>query len=455
MLETIREFASERLEASGEAEATHRAHAACFLAFAERHELSPFAPLVPGSQNVLAAERANLLAALRWLTSSGDRDGLVRLAAALGWFWWVSGEVRLGTEWLERARSLGEHAGSTTARMKVALAYAYLAFAANDYRRAETVYAEVHRRAVALGDARYEMIALSDLGNMNFLQGAHEEAVRRAREALTMARAQADPWLAAVGAAQALIHLGGTARELGRPRDAAASLEEALGLLRSAGDPHYTMHCLCYLGEVALDLGDPAGAGGHFHEALRFAMGFGYRRVVVRALAGLAGVAAGMGQVRLAATIFGAVERLRETTGITARSPADRAIQERAIAAARSALGEAAFSSAWAAGRALSPEQAVAEAMAVTAEATGAPPGGGARSPTISQPLTPRESEILCLLVAGHTDRAIAEALFLSVRTVEAHVARILAKLGVHSRTAAVAAALAAGLVEPHPPTPD
>ena len=66
--------------------------------------------------------------------------------------------------------------------------------------------------------------------------------------------------------------------------------------------------------------------------------------------------------------------------------------------------------------------------------------------------LTPREDDILRLLVAGQTDPAIAAALFISVRTVEHHVARIFAKLGVHNRTAATTAAIATGLVDPTPP---
>ena len=66
--------------------------------------------------------------------------------------------------------------------------------------------------------------------------------------------------------------------------------------------------------------------------------------------------------------------------------------------------------------------------------------------------LTPREGEILRLLAAGQTDPAIAAALFISVRTVEHHVARIFAKLGVHTRTAAATAAIATGLVDPTPP---
>jgi DNA-binding NarL/FixJ family response regulator len=121
-----------------------------------------------------------------------------------------------------------------------------------------------------------------------------------------------------------------------------------------------------------------------------------------------------------------------------------QAALEPAVTAARAALGEAAFAASWAAGRALRPEQAWAEALAPFASPAVAP--GGL--------LTPRETEILRLLATGETDPAIAAALFISVRTVEHHVAHILAKLGVRTRTAAVAAAIAAGLVAPgSPPT--
>ena len=97
------------------------------------------------------------------------------------------------------------------------------------------------------------------------------------------------------------------------------------------------------------------------------------------------------------------------------------------------------FAAAWAAGRTLDPGSAVAAALE--------PFLPFAASPVAS--LTPRESEILRLLAAGLTDPAIAAALFISVRTVENHVARIFAKLGVHTRTAAAAAAIASGLIAP------
>ena len=120
------------------------------------------------------------------------------------------------------------------------------------------------------------------------------------------------------------------------------------------------------------------------------------------------------------------------------------------MAVLRTALGEEGLQAAWSAGRGLALAGALAEMHALSPPAAAAP---GAVDRAGSQ-LSPREAEVLRRLAAGQTDREIADALFLSVRTVEHHVARIFAKLGVRTRTAAATAAVAAGLVDPTPPPP-
>jgi DNA-binding CsgD family transcriptional regulator len=148
-----------------------------------------------------------------------------------------------------------------------------------------------------------------------------------------------------------------------------------------------------------------------------------------------------------AARLFAAAERLRELTGLTQRFPLDHATYERAVADARVALGEQRFLRSWNEGRGLHVATAIAEVQSLAPSAD-----DGAGDDPVST-LSPRQVEILHLLAAGKTDPQIATTLFISVRTVERHVGAILARLDAPTRTAAVVAALATGLVpSPDPP---
>jgi non-specific serine/threonine protein kinase len=185
------------------------------------------------------------------------------------------------------------------------------------------------------------------------------------------------------------------------------------------------------LGNLARDQDDYARALALYREALDLGKRHPGTRVVTEVVEAVGIMAAAVGQAERAARLLGAAKAQRDRLGLRYRAKEDQTALENAVAAARAALEEPAFAAAWAAGRTLSPSQAVAEAHDAVVAPAGSPRGA----------LTPREAEILRLLAAGMTNPAIAAALFISVRTVENHVARIFAKLGVHTRTAAVAAA--------------
>jgi DNA-binding NarL/FixJ family response regulator len=112
------------------------------------------------------------------------------------------------------------------------------------------------------------------------------------------------------------------------------------------------------------------------------------------------------------------------------------------IASARAQLPEAAFAAAWAAGRALSADEAIAEALAL-AKAVAATP---VPAPAAPHGLTPRELDVLRLIAEGLSNREIGQRLSVSERTVESHVLRVLTKLHLSSRTAATAYAIRHGL---------
>ena len=149
------------------------------------------------------------------------------------------------------------------------------------------------------------------------------------------------------------------------------------------------------------------------------------------------------GAVRLSA----AAEAIQTRIGL-AVAPALRAKNERALAAARVALGEEAFASAWAAGGGLPLDRAVAEAQAVAVDAGRAAEADPdpRRPATAGGGLTPRELEVLRLVAQGLTNPRVAQELFLSPRTVDAHLNSVYGKLGVGSRAAATRFAVEHGL---------
>jgi DNA-binding CsgD family transcriptional regulator len=251
-----------------------------------------------------------------------------------------------------------------------------------------------------------------------------------------VARALDDQRLALGMASSALANLGVAARGQGRIADAAAYHQEALAGQRAVGSDRGVMTSLGDLADVALAQGDCQRSCEHAREGLRLAWEYGDQRSIAGTLEGVACAAAGLGDAGCAARLFGAANQLREATGLGDWLPLNRASCERGIAAARADLGNRPFEKAWAAGGAMPLAEVIAEAI-VRAPAP-------ASRPRVQ--LTPRETDVLRLLAVGLPDREIADALFVSVRTVEGHVARILAKLGVRSRTAA--AMLAAELVK-------
>ncbi|MCD6033554.1 MAG: transcriptional regulator, LuxR family [Thermomicrobiales bacterium] len=438
MLETIREFAEERLVASGEAEAVRKRHAAFFIAFTERYEL---AELLPDGDQVLVlleAEHANLRAALAWLEETDTAGALLRLAAALGRFWTGRGYAHESRGWLERALA---HDGAAADRAKALVALGIILIYQGANQEAEPILTEGLAGCRALGDALHAVLALIGLSGLAIMQGNHDRGTALLEEAHAAAQTVADRRLARILAGRVSINLAVAPRAQGQYALAEEHLDAALRLLQEVGYTEGIILALGDLGNLARDQGDYARALALYREALELGRSHPGTRFVTEVIEAV-GIVAAAGQAERATRVLSASKAQRDRLGLRYRVREDQVALEHAVAAARADLGEAAFATAWAAGRALTPAQAIAEAL----DPLVPPPN------THGISLTPREDDILRLLVAGQTDPAIAAALFISVRTVEHHVARIFAKLGVHTRTAAATAALANGLVDPTPP---
>jgi predicted ATPase/transcriptional regulator with XRE-family HTH domain len=397
LLETVRHYGQERLEAAGEAAAVREDHLAWCLALAEEAQ-----PQLRGPQQGLwlarlEADHDNLREALGWsLREGGDATLSLRLAGALWRFWYTRGYLGEGQGWL--ARALAADQGPPAARATALNGAAALAIAQGEHGPAATMYEEALALWRALGDTRGVAESLGNLGNVMVHQGEYGRAAALHEEALALFRSLGHE----EGIAQNLANLGAEAYMQGEYGRAAVLHEEALSLRRAMGDAAGIANSLNYLGLVAYmqceygraaalyrealglryTLGDRRGiaagliglglvaymqgeygrAAALCEEGLLLSRDIGARDLVAGSLEGLAWVAAARGQSQVAAHLGGAAAALREALGALLL-PDDWAGHDQAVRAMRTALGEDAFAAVWAEGRALPLEQAIALAQ--------------------------------------------------------------------------------------------
>jgi non-specific serine/threonine protein kinase len=439
LLETIREYALERLEASGEVRAARDAHAAWCLAFAEQHALEPFRDedVVPRVA-AIATEHANLLAALAHFAATNADEAQVRLAAALGQFWFLRSLNNVGRACLERAV---ERPTALPAVEAFALAnLGQLAIFQSDFAAATPTLVRAEERAAVSGDPLALAFVRCRQAVCLGFQGDHAAALTPAAEAEMLLR-DANALLLAAEARflrARLIHYSG---DLAR---AEALYRE---VLVDPPPPPYAEATYRYsLAMIARRRGQHAEALGLDAAALPVFLDIGETWSVATCLEGVAMGLAGLARAEAAARLFGAAAALRQTIGSSVQ-PADLVDYEHAVASVRAALDPVAFAHAWEAGGALTTEAAVAEATRAAALATndGALPDHTKRANPLG--LTPREREVLRLLSVGHADKEIAALLGISRRTASNHVAALRAKLAAPSRTALAAIAVRDGLV--------
>jgi predicted ATPase/DNA-binding CsgD family transcriptional regulator len=442
MLETIRAFGLEQLAANGEAGEMRDRHAAHFRTVAEQADDERQAGEVDFRFAELAHEHDNLRAAIAWCEESGDAERGLRIAGALAWFWYVRSHRTEGYACLERLLPSSELAPPAV-RAGAWYALGILTDGPNADERAIAPL----RASLALRRATPDQGRLAESLLMLAVRcenlGRYEEAVPLVDEAETIFTALGRPGWAAL----AHHHRGMLAFGLGDLPRAEALLTEAVArhraLAKTGTGATWMASSLNDLGAVLHARGDSLRATACHIESLARWREIGSLEGVADALANLATVAASRQPLR-AARLFGAAGELAESLRYPFELP-ERAAHERAIATARSLLGGEAFDSAWSAGRALPLVQAITEAAAEAEEASSAPAPGPVRDRRASR-LTAREHEVLALLIAGKTNRQIADTLFISPRTAQVHVAGILAKLGARTRASAVAIALRDGI---------
>jgi len=446
MLETVREFGQEQLDARGEVGAARTAHATRFLTLAEHAEPQLIGPDQVAWLDRLETEIPNLRTALTWLHGQGDAEAGLRFGTALTWFWIRRSHIVEGWRWMEALLDL-PGTEETPARGRALVAAGSLADRATDPRQAVRIHQEAVTLLRSLGDQRGVARALCGLASSEIDQGNLDQAEALLEEGLALSRESGDTWVTAL----ATNFLGVVAYAREDYVAAMAAWEEPLRLFRAVGDGAHVAATLGNLAWVALITGGYERAGHDYGEALTVATVVGDRWWMAWCLTGLAGIAAVRGEPERAARLFAAAATRREAEGEAFR-PSVQRLHDQMVAEDRAELGEAAFAAARDAGRVLAWDQAIAEASEVAARSTPsravATPAGGSSVPdwAAARGLTAREYEILPFLVRRLSDREIADALFISPRTVHGHVANILAKLGVANRRDAGRLAEAHGL---------
>jgi predicted ATPase len=384
MLETVREYAMERLEAGGEATEARRAHAAWFRALAEHAEPGLRGPDQQHWRDVLEADLDNLRAALAWTLDAADpedADQGVLLVGALWYFWFQRGLTGEARRWLTLALARARHgraraqalvgAGTLAWRQgDLAAAHALLEESATLWRDqddrsglAETLHVLGHvrfdqrdhlaarklfeeslqeyRRA---GDAIGGLPLLGDLGLVAYREGAYTTADGILRESLALYREHG----LKDRVAGALNLLGDLAQLAGDHEQATARYEESLALWRKLRGTPGIASALHKLGQVSRSTHDLVAARARLAESLALQRDLGNRQGIAECLAALGGTAVS-GHPERTARLFAASSALLQSIGVPL-APVDQAALARDLDAARKGLGAAAWERAWARG---------------------------------------------------------------------------------------------------------
>ncbi len=467
LLETIREYALEKLDGAGETARLRDRHLDLFLARAE--EAAP--KLNDAYQqlwlNWLEGEHDNLRAALAWSLESGRIEAGLRIAISISRFWEIRGYVPEGLVWFERLLAQADEGVSQVVRANALVYASFFAMFLGNASVATAYGREASALAEAAGDEGNPILilALSSLASGARMTGDYQTSFTTGERAIQLLRASPGPRfylgmsLLAQGdvamelgyydtsrtllveslaiareagdafrIAHAFNSLGDLARCEGNYAEARTAYENSVALLRDLAAQHDLASILRNLGRACLLLGDVERAGALFRESLAAHLAEQNTSGMTECLIGLASAAVVRGLPAAGARLLAAAVALR---GQRAASvwPAKRMEIEPYLELARAGLTEAEFQAEQATGRAMTLEQAVDYAQNLPLK-----PETVLASIETPDGLTGRECEVAALIGQGKTNGEIANELVLSKRTVESHVSKILSKLGLTNR---------------------
>jgi predicted ATPase len=394
MLETLREYTLEKLQASGEDKATRRAHAAYCLVLAEEEAAEQSGPQSAEWLERFALEHDNFRAALEWLTETGDAEWGLRLGAALFRFWETREYIAEGRDRLGKLLKLAGPVVPTKARERVVFSAGVLASEQADYAAADPLFREAldiarqlgDKRGIAvslnalgvndrnrgeaavahslfeeslllwreLGDQKAVARALSNLANVVKLQGDYDRARSLHAECLSIFSGLGDR----TGVAWSLNSQGDVARDQGDSTGAKTLYEQGLAMFWELGDRWGIAATLNDLGNLAMEQRNSSIARSLYRESLKTFQELEHKRGIARLLECFARLAVAELQAERSLRLAGAAAALRQNIGAPL-TPTEQVKLEAILDPARQALTNTASATAWLEGWATPFEQAV------------------------------------------------------------------------------------------------
>ncbi|MCX6045077.1 MAG: tetratricopeptide repeat protein [Chloroflexi bacterium] len=361
LLDTIGEFAREKLVIENEWQAAKQRHTAYFLALAEEGASALHSPDQLAWTERLEAEIHNLRAALTWVLAENNHLEAARFCSALQPFWTLRNHIHEGREWFERTKFALAHYQTVlppAIHVKFLNNAGSLAFCQTDLGAALTYFDQALALARQTADQWGIAYALDGLSAEACSQRDYARAWALSEESLTFSQAIGDTWLSGI----TLVNLGELARLQKDFDQANAFYEQSLVKLRATGDQAFVAVTLNNLGQVAYDQGRYDQARAYQTESLQLSHQIGDRRAVAAGLEKLAGVAGIQRQFKIAARLFGAAQALRQAISIPIQA-VDQEDFNRQFALVHTQLDETSFDAEYTAGYTMTAEQAVEFAL--------------------------------------------------------------------------------------------
>jgi predicted ATPase/class 3 adenylate cyclase len=356
ILETIREYALERLAEYGESEAARRRHAEHFLARAEG--LEPRLTTSSDTVDAVEQDHDNYRAVLGWAIETGDAEIGLRLGHALWRFWQQRGHFREASAWFERLLAIPSASEQTPARAKGLTGAAGIAYWQNDYPAALAWYREAEAIIRDLGDQAWLADAVYNTGTTAAVSDDMETVAAKLAEGAAIGRALADDAILS-RFLQAEGYMAFMGDDLERARDL---LEEGLAIAKRGDDAFATAVANHTVGQVARLQGRLEDAARHYREALRIGGEQGDAAGILEPLQGAAAVAIATGDTVRGVRLLGASAAIRERLG--GGPPPEWLRLGDPLSEARERLSPAEFESAWERGQAMPTADAIADAIA-------------------------------------------------------------------------------------------